>query len=57
MSTVLVAGGAGYIGSFAVKALLSAGHDVVVYDSLAQGHREAIERLDATRRTLPSCSP
>jgi UDP-glucose-4-epimerase GalE len=50
MSTVLVAGGAGYIGSFAVKALIAAGHDVVVYDSLAQGHREAIDRLAAGRR-------
>jgi UDP-glucose 4-epimerase len=47
MSTVLVAGGAGYIGSFAVKALLAGGHDVVVYDSLRQGHREAIDRLCA----------
>jgi UDP-glucose-4-epimerase GalE len=47
MGTVLVAGGAGYIGSFAVKALVSAGHDVVVFDSLAQGHREAIDRLAA----------
>jgi UDP-glucose-4-epimerase GalE len=47
MSRVLVTGGAGYIGSFAVKALLDAGHDVVVYDSLAQGHREAIDRLNA----------
>lgn len=50
MSMVLVAGGAGYIGSFAVKALLGAGHDVVVYDSLAQGHREAIDRLTTAQR-------
>jgi UDP-glucose 4-epimerase len=47
MGTVLVAGGAGYIGSFAVKALVAAGHDVVVFDNLAQGHREAIDRLIA----------
>jgi UDP-glucose 4-epimerase len=47
MANVLVAGGAGYIGSFAVRALLSAGHDVVVFDSLAQGHREAIDGLIA----------
>jgi UDP-glucose 4-epimerase len=44
---VLVAGGAGYIGSFAVRALLAAGREVVVFDSLAQGHREAIDRLAA----------
>jgi UDP-glucose-4-epimerase GalE len=41
MSGVLVAGGAGYIGSHAVKALASAGQRVVVYDNLAAGHREA----------------
>ena len=45
MSTVLVAGGAGYIGSHAVKALARAGYDVVVYDSLLAGHREAVDRL------------
>jgi UDP-glucose 4-epimerase len=47
MAKVLVAGGAGYIGSFAVRALLASGHDVVVFDSLAQGHREAIDGLIA----------
>jgi UDP-glucose-4-epimerase GalE len=41
MSTVLVTGGAGYIGSHAVKALVAAGHRVVVYDNLSAGHREA----------------
>jgi UDP-glucose-4-epimerase GalE len=39
---VLVAGGAGYIGSHAVKALASAGARVVVYDNLSAGHREAV---------------
>jgi len=39
---ILVTGGAGYIGSFAVRALGEAGHDVVVYDNLSFGHREAI---------------
>jgi UDP-glucose 4-epimerase len=47
MGKVLVAGGAGFIGSFAVRALLAAGHDVVVIDNLAQGHREAIDGLVA----------
>ena len=39
--TVLVTGGAGYIGSHAAKALRRAGHSVVIYDNLSAGHREA----------------
>jgi UDP-glucose-4-epimerase GalE len=41
--TVLVTGGAGYIGSHAAKALSRAGHRVVVYDNLIAGHREAVK--------------
>jgi UDP-glucose-4-epimerase GalE len=40
--TVLVTGGAGYIGSHAVKVLAAAGCRVVVYDDLSAGHREAV---------------
>jgi UDP-glucose 4-epimerase len=39
--SVLVTGGAGYIGSHAVKALRAAGRDVVIYDNLSAGHRAA----------------
>jgi UDP-glucose-4-epimerase GalE len=39
---VLVTGGAGYIGSHACKALKAAGYDVVVFDNLVAGHREAV---------------
>lgn len=39
---VLVTGGAGYIGSITTAELLKAGHDVVVFDNLYQGHREAV---------------
>ena len=53
MSTVLVAGGAGYVGSHAVLALAEAGYDVVVYDSLHAGHPEAVERL---QRAFPQRS-
>lgn len=44
---VLVTGGAGYIGSHAVRALLRAGHEATIYDNLSQGHRQSIpaERL------------
>lgn len=42
MGAVLVTGGAGYIGSHVTKALLGAGRDVVVLDSLVVGHREAV---------------
>ncbi len=37
---VLVTGGAGYIGSVVCEELLSAGHEVIVYDNLSKGHRE-----------------
>ena len=43
--TVLVTGGAGYIGSHTVRALRATGADVVVLDSLEHGHVEAV--LDA----------
>ena len=39
---ILVVGGAGYLGSHAVRALREAGRDVVVFDNLEQGHRQAI---------------
>ncbi len=39
---VMVVGGAGYIGSHAVRILLDAGHNVCVYDNLSRGHREAV---------------
>ena len=41
--SVLVTGGAGYIGSHAVKVLLSKGYDVVVVDNLETGHKEAVD--------------
>jgi UDP-glucose-4-epimerase GalE len=41
--TVLVTGGAGYIGSHAAKALNAAGYRVVVYDNLVAGHRQAVK--------------
>ena len=40
--TILVTGGAGYIGSHACKALARAGWEPVTYDNLGRGHREAV---------------
>jgi len=40
--TVLVTGGAGYIGSHACKALARAGYEPVAYDNLSAGHRWAV---------------
>lgn len=42
---VLVTGGAGYIGSHAVKRLLAEGERVVVLDNLSRGHAEAVGAL------------
>ena len=39
---VLVVGGAGYIGSHAVRLLLDAGHTVRIYDNLSRGHAAAV---------------
>ena len=39
---ILVTGGAGYIGSVATEELVKAGHQVVVFDNLYQGHRAAV---------------
>jgi UDP-arabinose 4-epimerase len=40
--SVLVTGGAGYIGSHACKALAAAGYIPVTYDNLSRGHRRAV---------------
>ena len=42
---ILVTGGAGYIGSHNVIALLDAGYDVVIFDNLELGHIETVETL------------
>ena len=42
---VLVAGGAGYIGSHTVKRLKEAGHSPVIYDNMSRGHRAVVDIL------------
>jgi len=41
--TILVTGGAGYIGSHTCKILRRAGYNPVVYDNLSMGHRHAVK--------------
>lgn len=45
--TILLTGGAGYIGSHTALVLLEAGHDVVVYDNLSNASRESLVRVEA----------
>lgn len=40
---ILVTGGSGYIGSVTSEMLLDAGHEVVVFDNLERGHRDAVD--------------
>ncbi|MBE0428677.1 MAG: UDP-glucose 4-epimerase GalE [Thermoleophilia bacterium] len=39
---ILITGGAGYIGCVLAESCLEAGHEVVVFDNLVMGHREAV---------------
>ena len=58
MSSILVLGGAGYIGSHTVYELIDAGEDVVVVDNLETGFRKAVHPKakfyegDMTKKTL-----
>ncbi|TCM64377.1 UDP-glucose 4-epimerase [Acinetobacter calcoaceticus] len=53
MATILVTGGAGYIGSHTCVELLNAGHAVVVLDNLCNSAEEALNRVQAlTGKTL-----
>ena len=46
MATILLAGGAGYIGSHTAVELLNAGYDVVAADNFSNSSPEAIRRVE-----------
>lgn len=43
--TILVTGGAGYIGSHAALALKNAGYEVIILDNLSYGHKEIVDEV------------
>ena len=45
MKNILVTGGAGYIGSHTVKALLDIGHSPIVIDNLVNGNKYVVEKI------------
>lgn len=57
MSSVLVTGGAGYVGSHAVKSLVDAGHRVIVSDALVTGHEAAVIAAGAGRLIIGARNP
>lgn len=52
--SILVAGGAGYIGSHMVQMLADAGHRVTVFDNLSRGHRDAVGSTELIQGDLRS---
>lgn len=52
--TILVTGGAGYIGSHTVLELIKAGYDVLVYDNLSNSSRLSLEKVSRlTGKNIP----
>lgn len=45
LPTILVTGGAGYIGSHTVLALRNAGYDAIILDNLVYGHQDLVDRV------------
>ena len=54
--TILVTGGAGYIGSHAALALKKAGYEVIILDNLSYGHQEIVDRVVQTKMIVGDTS-
>ena len=52
MKTILLAGGAGYIGSHTAVELLNSGYDVVVVDNYRNSCPESIRRVEKIRENI-----
>ena len=52
--SILVSGGAGYVGSHACVELIEAGYDVIVADNLVNASRETVRRVEQiTGKAIP----
>ncbi len=54
--TILVTGGAGYIGSHTVQALRKAGYEVIIVDNLVYGHQDLVENVLQTKLIIGDIS-
>jgi UDP-glucose 4-epimerase len=52
LAHLLVTGGAGYVGSHALRALLRAGHSALVVDDLRTGRRELVQGAELVERPV-----
>jgi UDP-glucose-4-epimerase GalE len=52
---ILVTGGAGYVGSHAVRKLAAEGHRVKIYDNLSLGHRELVRDFELVQADIGDC--
>jgi len=52
--TIMVTGGAGYIGSHVCVELMRAGHSIVIFDNFCNSHRETVNRITNIARFSPA---
>ena len=54
--TILVTGGAGYIGSHTAVELLQSGYDIVIVDNFCNSHPEVLNRIQSLTGKTPAPS-